>query len=71
MPDGLYTFADATRTPRGDGNYLAIPITNTSFHDATCTPHGGGNMPFLICTVIYLGSAATRTPTSQCSRETR
>ena len=41
---GLYPFADATRTPRGDGNILVLDDLVSVFReDATRTPRGDGN----------------------------
>ena len=40
---GLYSFADATRTPHGDGNYICVYIYLLLL-DATRTPHGDGNL---------------------------
>ena len=39
---GLFTFADATLTPHGDGNNSTFTVRRRRL-DATLTPHGDGN----------------------------
>ena len=41
---GLYGFADATRTPHGDGNEENASVIKLLGEDATRTPHGDGNI---------------------------
>ena len=38
---GLYSFADAARTPHGDGNRRAANTVSPPTPDAARTPHGG------------------------------